>query len=151
MNRKVKFVAEVSSNHNKDFARSLEFINMAAKVGCYGIKFQLFKIDKLFAPEILNKSEERRRRKRWELSLEFIPGLSNNCHELGLKFFCTPFYLKDVDELKPYVDFYKIASYELLWHDLLKKYAKTKKPVVLSTGMANLEEVKSGVNVLIYN
>lgn len=148
---KVKFVAEVSSNHNKNLARCFEFIDTAEKIGCYGVKFQLFKIDELFTPEILNKSEEHRRRKKWELPLEFIPKLSQRCHEIGLKFSCTPFYLEAVDELKPYVDFYKIASYELLWHDLLKKCAKTGRPVVLSTGMANLEEVKSSVGVLTVN
>lgn len=148
---KVKFVAEVSSNHNKNIARCFEFIDTAAKIGCYGVKFQLFKIDELFATEILNKSEEHRRRRKWELPLEFIPRLSKRCHEIGLKFSCTPFYLEAVNELKPYVDFYKIASYELLWHDLLKKCAKTKKPVVLSTGMANLDEVRSGVDVLASN
>ena len=48
----------------------------------------------------------------------------------------------------PYVDFYKIASYELLWDDLLCACAKTGKPVVLSTGMATPEEIKHGVEVL---
>lgn len=148
---RVKFVAEVSSNHNKNLARCLEFIDTAAKIGCYGVKFQLFKIDELFAPEILNKSVEHRRRKEWELPPGFIPKLSKRCHELGLKFFCTPFYLKAVDELESYVDSYKIASYELLWHELLKACARTGRPVILSTGMANLEEVKSGIDVLISN
>jgi len=52
---KVEFIAEVSSNHNRDLDRMKEFIYAAKKVGCTGIKFQLFKIDKLFAPEILAK------------------------------------------------------------------------------------------------
>lgn len=148
---KVRFVAEVSSNHNKDLARSLEFINTAAEIGCYGVKFQLFKIDELFAPKALNKSRQHRRRKKWELPLEFIPKLCKRCRETGLKFSCTPFYLEAVDELKPYVDFYKIASYELLWYNLVKTCARTGRPAVLSTGMANLEEVKSSVGVLAAN
>lgn len=148
---KVKFVAEVSSNHNKNLARCLKFIDIASKIGCYAVKFQLFKIDELFAPEILTKSEEHRKRKKWELPVEFIPELSKHCHKLGLKFSCTPFYLKAVNELKPYVDFYKVGSYELLWCDLLKACAKTGKPVVLSTGMATLREVRSAVGVLVAN
>ena len=148
---KVKFVAEVSSNHNHNIARVLEFIKVAAQIGCYGIKFQLFKIDELFAPEILNKNKEINKRKKWELPIEFIPKISKKCHKLGLKFLCTPFYLKAVDELNPYIDSYKIASYELLWHALLEKCAKTKKPIILSTGMANLNEVKTGVDTLISN
>lgn len=147
----VRFIAEVSSNHNKDLARSLEFISTAAKIGCYGVKFQLFRIDRLFAPEALNKNTELRRREKWELPLVFLPKLCKRCHETGLQFSCTPFYLEAVGELKPYVDFYKIASYELLWNDLVKACAKTGKPAVLSTGMANLEEVQHSVGVLAAN
>ena len=144
----VVFVAEVSSNHNRDLQRCLSFIDTAAKIGCGAVKFQLFKIRELFAPEILAKSEEHRQREAWELPVEFLPALAVRCHEAGLQFACTPFYLDAVEELLPYVDFYKIASYELLWDDLLTAVARTGKPVVLSTGMATLDEVRQAVGVL---
>jgi N-acetylneuraminate synthase len=57
----VEFVAEVSSNHNRDIKRCLEFIDVSAGIGCAAVKFQLFKIEKLFAPEILAKSENHRK------------------------------------------------------------------------------------------
>ena len=142
------FIAEVSSNHSKDIKRALEFIDVAASVGCNSVKFQLFKIDQLFAPEILQKSEKHRERKEWELPLDFLPILSDRCHDKGIEFGCTPFYLDAVLELEPYVDFYKIASYELLWDDLLIACARTLKPVIISTGMANLDEIKHAVEVL---
>ena len=104
---KVKFIAEVSSNHNQNLSRCLKFIEKAAEIGCDAVKFQLFKVDKLFAPEILAKSEEHRKRARWELPVNFLPELFQKCHSLGLEFACTPFYLKAVEELKPYVDFIK--------------------------------------------
>lgn len=144
----VKFIAEVSSNHNRDIDRCLAFIDTAADIGCYGIKFQLFKIDQLFAPEILAQSAEHRRRKEWELPVHFLPELAGRCLVRGLKFGCTPFYLDAVEELLPFVDFYKIASYELLWGDLLAACAKTGKPVILSTGMATMQEVRQAVEVL---
>ena len=50
--------------------------------------------------------------------------------------------------MQPYVDFYKIASYELLWDDLLAACAKSGKPVIISTGMANLSEIKHAAKVL---
>ena len=53
-----------------------------------------------------------------------------------------------MDVLEPYVDFYKIASYELLWDGLLRACASTGKPVVLATGMATLEEVVRAAGVL---
>jgi len=145
------FVAEISSNHNQDLNRCLAFIEKAAAIGCDAVKFQLFSIKELFAPTILVNSAEHRKRKAWELPLDFLPILHENCLANDILFGCTPFYLKAVDKLFPYVDFYKIASYELLWNDLLSACAKTGKPIVLSTGMATLDEVKKGVNVLLDN
>ena len=144
----VKFIAEVSSNHSRDIDRSIEFVDVAAKIGCDAVKFQLFKIDKLFAPEILKKSKQHRDRKQWELPVEFLPVLAKRCKEKKIQFSCTPFYLDAVKELQPYVDFYKIASYELLWDELLVACALSKKPVIISTGMANLDEIKHAVEVL---
>jgi sialic acid synthase SpsE len=144
----MSFIAEVSSNHSKDLGRALEFVEVAAEIGCDAVKFQLFKIDQLFAPEVLRQSEEHRKRQEWELSLEFIPVLAERCKENKIQFSCTPFYLDAIKELESYVDFYKIASYELLWDDLLVACACTGKPVIISTGMANLDEIFHAVDVL---
>jgi len=65
-----------------------------------------------------------------------------------MEFGCTPFYLEAVDELLPFVDFYKVASYEILWHDLIKKCCETGKKFMFSSGMANLEEIKSALSVI---
>lgn len=143
-----KFVAEVSSNHHQNLDRCLEFIDCVASIGCDAVKFQLFKIDELFAPEILKKSEQHRERRQWELPVEFLPDLAARCREKEIQFSCTPFYLKAVEELLPHVDFFKIASYELLWNDLLKTCANTGKPVVLSTGMASSNETNDAVSTL---
>ncbi len=142
------FVAEISSNHNRNLDRCLQFIDKAAEIGCAAVKFQLFKIDRLFAPEILEKSEEHRRRKAWELPVSFLPELAARCRRKGIRFGCTPFYLEAVEELLPFVDFYKIASYEIQWKDLLIACAQTGKPVFLSTGMATTAEVKTAARAL---
>lgn len=140
-----RFIAEVSSNHHRDLARCFDFIDTAARIGCDAVKFQLFKIDQLFAPEILAKSATHRKRKDWELPLEFLPELARRSHDRAIQFSCTPFYLDAVAELEPFVDFYKIASYELLWDDLISACAQTGKPLVLSTGMATLPEIQHAV------
>ena len=147
MNMLPVFVSEVSSNHSQDLNRAKEFIKVSSQIGCQAVKFQLFKIDKLFSPEILAKSKTHRDRKEWELPIEFLPELSSYSHKLGLLFSCTPFYLEAVKELEPYVDFYKIASYELLWDELIIECAKTGKDLVLSTGMATLDEIEHAVEV----
>src|SRR5450631_355669 len=142
------FVAEVSSNHHRDLERCLEFIRTAAGIGCDAVKFQLFRVRELFAPEALRHDPKLLAREAWELPVGFLPDLARGCHEAGIQFSCTPFYLEAVGELLPFVDFYKIASYELMWDDLLKACAGTGKPVVLSTGMATLPEVKHACSVL---
>jgi sialic acid synthase SpsE len=143
-----RFVAEVSSNHNQDLARCLAFIDAAANAGCDAVKFQLFRVDELFAPEIVAADPEIAARRDWELPVEFIPELAKRCRDAGLEFSCTPFHLEAVDQLRDHVAFYKIASYELLWEELLERCGATGVPVVLSTGMATLDEVQGAVEVL---
>lgn len=141
------FIAEISSNHSKNIERALKFIDTSKEVGCDAVKFQLFRINKLFAPEILARSHEHQKRKEWELPYEFLPIISAKTKELGMEFACTPFDLEAVDILYPHVDFYKISSYELLWEELIRKCAETRKPLVLSTGMATEDEIKNAISV----
>lgn len=143
-----KFISEISSNHNGNLSRSLKMIKLSADIGFDIVKFQLFKIDKLFAKEILDKSKDHRNRKKWELNEKHIPILAKQCKKSKIKFCVTPFYLDAVDIIKPYVDYIKIASYEILWKDLLIKCAKTKKPIIISTGMANMDEVINAIKIL---
>ena len=139
---KIDFIAEVSSNHNNDLSRMKEFVHASKEIGCTGVKFQLFKVDELFSSEILRKSEKHRNRRAWELKEEYIPELAELTQKLELNFCCTPFYLEAVNLLEPFVSFYKIGSYELLWFDIFKKCGDTGKPVVFSTGMATMAEVE---------
>ena len=143
-----RFIAEVSSNHQQDLDRCLEFVDTSARVGCHAVKFQLFRLDDLFAPEIVKRSEMHAKRRAWELPLTFLPHIAKRCRERQIAFGCTPFYLEAVNELLPFVDFYKVSSYELLWTELLTQCARAGKPVILSTGMATMDEVAAAVAVL---
>lgn len=142
------FIAEASSNHDRDLSRACAFVDSAADCGCDAVKFQLFKIDQMFAPEILAKSAKHRARREWELPLDHLAAIAARCAERGVLFSCTPFYLEAVEALRPFVAFYKIASYELLVAPLLEACAKTGKPIVLSTGMATMDEISHAVRVL---
>jgi N-acetylneuraminate synthase len=142
------FIAEASSNHGRDLDRARAFVDAAADAGCDAVKFQLFKIDRMFAPEILRQSPKHRARAEWELPLSHLRPLAEHCSARRIQFSCTPFYLEAVAELEPFVDFYKVASYELLVTDLLAACARTGKPVVLSTGMATMEEIAKAAATL---
>jgi N-acetylneuraminate synthase len=135
------FIAEASSNHGRDLKRALAFVDAAADAGCDAVKFQLFRIERMFAPEILRLSPKHRKRAEWELPLSHLKPLAEHCSARKIQFSCTPFYLEAVAELAPFVDFYKVASYELLVDDLLRACGAAGKPIVLSTGMATMEEI----------
>src|SRR3984957_8576121 len=107
-------IAEAPSNHGRDLDRARAFVDAAAVAGCDAVKFQLFRIDRMFAPEILARSARHRARAEWELPLEHLAPLAEHCSARKIQFSCTPFYPEAVRELAPFVDFYKIASYELL-------------------------------------
>lgn len=142
------FVAEISSNHNGDMSRCKEMIDATAEAGCDGVKFQLFKIRELFSKEAFQKKPELLDRKLWELKEEFIPELASYSKKRGLLFSCTPFYLEAVEVLLPHVDFFKIASYELLWKDLFTACAATGKPLVFSIGMCIPGEIEDALTLL---
>mgnify|MGYP003951913711 CR=1 FL=1 len=148
MMHKTKFIAEIGSNHNKSLNRCYKLIDKAKELGFYAVKFQLFKIDKLFSKDAKKIYKQVNKKKKRELPLNFLPKIYKYCKKTKIKFSCTPFDLESVETLKKFVDFYKIASYELNWQDLLNACAKTNKPVVLSTGMATLGEVNKAYKTL---
>lgn len=143
-----KFIAEVCSNHNSNLKRCLKFVDIAKDLNCYAVKFQLFTIPNLYSKDAKKLYKSALKKRKRELPRNFIPIISKYCKKKKIKFCCTPFDIDSVEYLKKYVNFFKIASYELIWSDLLKACAKTKKPIVLSTGMASFKEVEKAVNTL---
>lgn len=121
-------------------------IEAAKDAGFHAVKFQVFKIDKLFHPLVLKKSKIHREREKWELNLKFIEQIKKICVKNKIDLGFTPFYLEAVDILNPVADFFKIASYEILWKPLIVKCAKKKKKLIISTGMANFKEVSNAYN-----
>ena len=142
------FIAELGSNHNGDLARACRLIDECADAGAGAVKVQLFRIEDLFAPEILATHPQLAAREAWEFPLELLAPLAARAHERGLAFGATPFGLWAVDAVADHVDFLKVASYELLWHDLLRACAATGRALIVSTGMATDAEIDAGVAVV---
>jgi hypothetical protein len=140
-----RFIAEIGSNHNRDLDRALELLDAAARAGAGAAKLQVFRVEDLFAPEVLAARGDLRERRAWELPLELLAPISRRCGELEMELGATPFGLWAIEQLEPHVDFFKVASYELLWHELIGALAATGRPLVISTGMATLQEVDAAV------
>jgi N-acetylneuraminate synthase len=142
----IRWVSDIGSNHNQNLNRALDLVSASKDIGCWGVKFQLFKAETLYRnpdPVVLEEL------KLSELPLEFIPLISKYCQLQEIAFGCTPFYLEAIDILEPYVDFFKIGSYEVLCLDMIEKIAKTRKRIIISTGMATISEIERIVNLII--
>ncbi len=143
-----RLIAEIGSNHNRDLERTRALIEASAAVGCTAVKLQVFRVDDLFAPEALASHPQLAQRRAWEFPLDMLPEVRAACDAAGIALGASPFGLWAVDALLDWVDFYKVASYELLWHDLLRACAATGKPLVLSTGMASEAEIAGAADAV---
>lgn len=147
-------IAEISANHNNDYELTCETIKAAAKAGADAVKIQTFLPESL-ALDVDNdifgpKTEGAWKGWRpWDLyqkasmPYEWQPKLKALAEDLGLIFFSSPFDLEAVDFLEEMnVPMYKIASFEINDIPLIEKVALTGKPVIISTGVATLEDIE---------
>lgn len=152
-------VAEMSANHNQDLNKALKIIRAAKEAGADAIKLQTYTPDTI-TMDCDNKYFRLGNHPLWGGTLyglykkaytpwEWHKPLKKEADKLGIAFFSTPFDETAVDFLEDLgVGIYKIASFELTDLPLLKRVAQTRKPTVLSTGMATLPEIKQAVSVL---
>jgi len=149
MNNEIRFCAEIGSNHNGSLPRCLSLIHTAKAMGCFSVKFQLFKGDQLYknAPKEIVDDLKRR-----ELPIPWLPTIKAECKRANIKFGCTPFYLEAIDILKPYVDFLKISSFDTKRLDLIERSAKTKLPLMVSLGLIrDRSEICDILKIIIQN
>lgn len=155
----VFIIAEAGVNHNGDLRRAEEMIDTAAEAGADAVKFQTFRADEVVssaAPkaqyQVENTGEEGSQLemlKRLELSPDAHRKLIERCHARGIMFLSTPFDFPSADLLETLsVPAYKVPSGEITNWPFLEHIASKGKPVILSTGMSNLNEVEQAVKVL---
>jgi pseudaminic acid synthase len=153
-------VAEMSANHLGRFDRAVEIVKAASRAGADAIKIQTYTADTLTIdgpgesfriPEgsIWAGRSLYRLYQEASMSWEWQPDLQRISKELGLDFFSSPFDATAVDFLESlHVPVYKVASFEIVDVPLLQRIAKTRKPVILSTGMASMPEIEEAVGIL---
>lgn len=136
-------IAELGSNHGGDLRRAKKLIEAACEAGFDAVKVQAFRVDRLFSKKALDARPELRAREKLEVPIGWHESLSRLAHEVGLSYGVTPCSMADAQLVAPWVDWWKVGSYslldELLLQRLLRDYGQ--KQVLISTGMATLEEV----------
>jgi sialic acid synthase SpsE len=144
-------VAEVGSNHNGSFEQALRLIDAAADAGADAVKFQSFKAARLY-PRSAGRSDYLQSARSiydiieaMEMPDAWIAPLAEHCRGRSVEFLASPFDEESVDQIDPHVNAFKIASYEMTHAPLLAHVARKKKPVIVSTGTASLDEVLAAV------
>lgn len=148
-------VAEMGANHLGSLERATAIVQAAAAAGCDAIKLQTYQADTMVHRACQRTAggpwgEER----LWDLYARsampwsWTSDLFAVAKGLGILAFSTPFDRDAVDFLERQgCPMYKVASFELLDHDLIRHVAQTGKPMVMSTGMATLSEIEEAVEV----
>jgi len=153
----VYLIAEVSANHHQDFDQAVKIVRAAKDAGADAVKLQTY------TPDTMTIACERQEfrigggtiwdgRTLYELygeaytPWEWQPRLKQVANDLGLDLFSSPFDATAVDFLeKMDVPAHKLASFELVDIPLIQKMARTSKPLIMSTGMATMEEIEEAV------
>lgn len=145
------FIAELNTSHFGNIETAKDMIHEANLAGCDCVKFQSWSADTLYSNTYYKKNPIARRFvNKFSLSNDQLLILSDYCKSIGISFASTPYSNVEVDFLlsKCDVPFIKIASMEINNYPYLEYIAKTGTAIVLSTGMADIDEISKAVNVI---
>jgi len=150
-------IAEIGVNHEGSLDRAFELIDLCKMGGANAAKFQTYKAEKIasrHSPAYWDTSKEKTQ-SQFELFKKYDTFSENEycklaayCKEIDIDFLSTPFDSEAVDFLDPLVPFFKIASADITNLPLLEKVAMKNKPILLSTGASNLDEITHTFNLL---
>lgn len=143
--QRVFIVAEIGNNHEGDFGRAKEMVHRAVESGVDAVKFQTFKTEWFTSP---TDPARIKRLKGFELTYDQFAELAELTKSLGAMFMSTPFELESARFLRTICDALKVASGDNDYWDLVRACAETDLPLIVSSGMSTLEELRKLVGFL---
>lgn len=151
-------IAEAGVNHNGSFELACKLVDAAKAAGVDCVKFQTFKAKNLvsrnaakadYQKETTGDGSQEDMLKKLELSYDEFIELKKYCDRVGISFLSTPFDFESIDFLNSIdMPFWKIPSGEVTNYPYLVALAKTKKPIIMSTGMCSMDEIRAAIKVL---
>ncbi|MCB1226522.1 MAG: N-acetylneuraminate synthase family protein [Verrucomicrobiales bacterium] len=132
-------IAEIGGNHEGDFDYAQRLTALAIESGADFVKFQLYRGDTLVSP--VESPDRNAHFKKFELTREQHLALANQCENAGVGYMASVWDLEMLDWIDDHLPIYKIGSGDLTAYPVVREFAKRGKPIILSTGLATLEEV----------
>ena len=145
LKKKVFIIAEVGNNHEGNFSIAKKLVRLAAKAGADAVKFQTFRTENFIRKKDIKRFKQL---KKFELSYEQFKSLKKLAHIKKIKFISTPLDLESADFLIKNADLIKIASSDNNFFPLIEKVLKSKKSIIISTGMTNTSQIKDLTNYI---
>jgi len=160
-NHPTYFIADIAANHDGDLDRARLLIRLAKEAGADAAKFQNFR-----APNIVSDYGFRHmvgqvsHQASWKKSVfqvyqeasipfEWTGILKEECEQVGIDFFSSPYDFDAIDMLDPFVEMYKAGSGEIDWIEALERMARKGKPLFVATGASTIADVQRAVSAIL--
>lgn len=161
-NHPTYFIADIAANHDGDLERAMQLIRLAKEAGADAAKFQNFNAPKIVSDYGFKAMDggQVSHQATWKKSvfevyseasipLDWTPTLVEECNEVGIHYFTSPYDFESIDAVDPYLPAYKIGSGEIDWIESLELMASKGKPVIIATGASNIGEVQKAVHTIL--
>lgn len=160
-NHPTYFIADISANHDGSLERAKLLIRLAKEAGADAAKFQNFRAAKIVSDfGFRSMGEQVSHQSTWNKSVfevyqdasipfDWTPVLKDECDQVGIDYFSSPYDFEAVDMLNPYVPAHKIGSGDITWLEMLEHIAHTGKPIILSTGASDIGDVQRAIHTIL--
>lgn len=155
------FIADIAANHDGDLDRAKLLIRLAKEAGADAAKFQNFKAPKIVSDYgFTHMNSQVSHQSSWKKSVfqvyseasiptDWTRILKEECDQIGIDYFTSPYDFESIEEVDPYLPAYKIGSGEIDWIESLQLIASKGKPVLIATGASTIGEVQRAVHSIL--
>jgi N-acetylneuraminate synthase len=160
-NRPVYFIADFGANHDGDLKRAKMLLQVAKDAGADAAKFQNFQASKIVSDYGFKAlGGQLSHQSKWKKSVfevyqdasipfDWTPELKNECDNVGINYFSSPYDFETIDMLEPYVEVYKAGSGLITWIEALEYLAGKGKPLMVSTGACDIADVARAMRAVL--
>jgi len=142
-------IAEIGGSHGGDPERLQRIIDSAISVGIKNLKFQIYEADSLVSKDY--SPERYKHFSKLEIDKNIYKKAFEYCHSKNINCSLSAWSIDLINEFEKYCPYFKVGSGDLTFHDLIKTISQIGKPLIISTGMSTLEEIKEACDIYLNN